>query len=174
MAVAQSARHAVYVGSFDPITLGHEDIVRRAAGIFDHVTLGIGVNPEKRPLFSSTERIQLAQAVLIPYKNVYVESSEGLTVDFVRRCGATVMLRGLRTLTDIEAEFTACLANRDLAPDIETVFLMADERYMHISSTLIKQIAQMGGDRCAERLRAFVPEPVVGPLIDKFAHPGRK
>lgn len=164
-------RHAVYVGSFDPLSLGHEDIVRRGSGMFEKVTVGIGINPEKRALFSPDERLQLVQAVLASYPNVSVESFDGLAVDFVRRCCAAVMLRGLRTLTDIETEFTTCLANRVLAPDVETVFLMAGEKYAHISSTLIKQIAQMGHQDSARQLRAFVPEPIVKPLIDKFTGP---
>ena len=109
--------------------------------------------------------------VLAAYKNVSVESFDGLAVDFVRRCKASLMLRGLRTLTDIEMEFTTCLANRVLAPDIETVFLMAGEKYAHISSTLIKQIAQMGHHDSAEKLRSFVPEPFIKPLIEKFSRP---
>jgi pantetheine-phosphate adenylyltransferase len=169
MAVALNARHAVYVGSFDPMSLGHEDIVRRGASMYERVTVGIGINPEKRPLFSCEERLELLHAVLAPYKNVDVATFDGLTVDFVRRCNAALMLRGLRTLTDIETEFTTCLANRVLAPDIETVFLMAGEKYAHISSTLIKQIAQMGHQDIAEKLRAFVPEPFIKPLIDKFS-----
>ena len=116
MTSALNPRHSVYVGSFDPMTLGHEDIVRRAAGIFERVTVGIGINPEKKPLFSSEERIELARMVLVPYRNVDVECFSELAVDFVRRCGAAVMLRGLRTLTDIETEFTMSLANRNLAP----------------------------------------------------------
>jgi pantetheine-phosphate adenylyltransferase len=164
-----NSRHAVYVGSFDPMTLGHADIVRRGAHIFERLTVGIGINPEKKPLFSSEERVDLAKTVLASYANVNVDCFVGLAVDFVRRCGAAVMLRGVRTLTDIEAEFTMSLANGVLASDIETVFLMAGEKYTHISSTLIKQVAQMGHRQAAQRLRAFVPEPIVGPLLDKFA-----
>jgi pantetheine-phosphate adenylyltransferase len=169
MATALNAKHAVYVGSFDPMSLGHEDIVRRGASMYERVTVGIGINPEKRPLFSHDERQDLVRAVLAPYKNVEVATFDGLAVDFVRRCNAALMLRGLRTLTDIETEFTTCLANRVLAPDIETVFLMAGEKYAHISSTLIKQIAQMGHYNSADKLRAFVPEPFIKPLIEKFS-----
>jgi pantetheine-phosphate adenylyltransferase len=168
MAPALSAKHAVYVGSFDPMSLGHEDIVRRGAAMYERVTVGIGINPEKRPLFTCEERLELVGKVLASYKNVSIESFDGLAVDFVRRCQAALMIRGLRTLTDIETEFTTCLANRVLAPDIETVFLMAGEKYAHISSTLIKQIAQMGHHDIAEKLRAFVPQPFIQPLIDKF------
>jgi pantetheine-phosphate adenylyltransferase len=168
MSPTLNPRHAVYVGSFDPITLGHEDIIRRAAGIFDRVPVGVGINTEKKALFSSDERVALGKTVLSGYRNVNVECVAGLAVDFVRDCGAAVMLRGLRTLTDIEAEFTMSLANRNLAPEIETIFLMSGAKYTHISSTLIKQFAQMGGREGAERLRAFVPEPVVQALINQF------
>lgn len=171
MGPALNARHAVYVGSFDPLSLGHEDIVRRGSGMFERVTVGIGINPEKRALFSPDERLELVRTVLSPLRNVHVECFDGLTVDFVRRCQAAVMIRGLRTLSDIESEFTQCLANRVLAPDIETVFLMAGEKYAHISSTLIKQIAQMGHQDSAPKLRAFVPEPIIQSLIAKFARP---
>jgi pantetheine-phosphate adenylyltransferase len=169
MPSALNPRHAAYVGSFDPLTLGHEDIVRRGAGIFERITVGIGINPEKRALFSSEERLKLARAVLSVHPNVDVECFTGLAVDFVRRCGAAVMLRGVRTLTDIESEFTMSLANRVLASDIETVFLMASEKYTHISSSLIKQIAQMGRVEYADKLRGFVSEPIVTALIAKFS-----
>jgi len=168
MASTLNPRHAVYVGSFDPMSLGHEDIVRRGAGMFERVTVGIGTNPEKRSLFSLEERLELVGKVLQPFRNVEIDRFDGLAVDFVRRCKGAVMLRGLRMLSDIEMEFTQCLANRVLAPDIETVFLMAGEKYAHISSTLVKQIAQMGHQDIAEKLRAFVPEPFIQPLIDKL------
>jgi pantetheine-phosphate adenylyltransferase len=168
MAQAPSTRHAVYVGSFDPLTLGHEDIIRRGARVFEKLTVGIGVNPDKAPLFSSDERLAMARAVLQPMKNVEVRCFEGLAVSFVRACGASVMLRGLRTLTDIEAEFTMSLANRSLAPEIESVFLMSSEKFSHISSTLIKQIAQMGAEDGARQLQGFVPAPVIRPLLAKY------
>lgn len=161
-------RHAVCVGSFDPVTLGHADIIARGAKVFDRLTVGIGVNPDKQPLFSSEERIELMRQVLAPLKNVTVVSFDGLAVNFVRECKAAVLLRGVRSLMDIDSELTMSLTNRSLAPEIETVFLMANENYSHISSTLIKQIARFGREDAAERLRAFVPEPVVGSLIAKY------
>jgi pantetheine-phosphate adenylyltransferase len=161
-------RHAVYVGSFDPPTLGHCDIISRGAGLFGRVTVGIGINPDKTPLFSSEERLSLLREIVLPLENVEVACFEGLAVDFVRQCGAAVMLRGMRTLTDIESEFTLTLANRHLAPDIETVFLMASEQYTSISSTLIKQIAGMGRAGSVDQLVEFVPETVVAPLLAKF------
>jgi len=163
-----SQRHAVYVGSFDPLTLGHKDIIRRGAAIFDRLTVGIGINPDKQPLFTSDERVDLTGQVLAPLENVDVTCFTGLAVNFVKQQGAAVMLRGVRTLTDIEAEFTMSLANQTLAPDIETVFLMSSEKFTHISSSLIKQIAQLGQDNNAEQLRAFVPEEIIRPLIEKF------
>lgn len=157
-------RHAVYAGSFDPITLGHLDIIRRGARMFDRLTVAIGVNPDKRPLFSPEERVEMISGIVRDLPNVQVTAFEGLTVDFVRRSGAAVMLRGLRTLTDIEAEFTMTLANRAIAGEIETAFLMASEKYSHISSTLIKQIARFSDDSSRAMLAAFVPAVVVDPL----------
>lgn len=138
MTTALSSHHAVYVGSFDPLTLGHVDIIRRGAAIFDRLTVGIGINPDKKPLFSPDERLKLSQTVLRPFQNVDIRCFEGLTVEFTRQCGARVLLRGVRTLSDIETEFTMTLANRALDHDIDTLFLMASEKYTHISSTLIK------------------------------------
>jgi len=158
----------VYAGSFDPLTLGHQDIIQRGAKLFDHVTVGIGMNPEKRPLFTPEERVAMAQSVLRPLSNVEVRSFHGLAVDFLRECGARVMLRGMRTLTDIEAEFTMVLANRALDPEIETVFLTAGEKFSHISSSLIKQVAQLGRHAAAKRLAEFVPPEVVEPLLAKY------
>lgn len=167
MATPLSPRHAVYVGSFDPLTLGHEDIIRRGAQIFDRLSVGVGINPDKQALFSPEERVSLIRAVFEDLPNVDVQSFEGLAVDYVKQCGAAVMLRGVRTLTDIESEFTMSLANRALAPDIETVFLMASERYTHLSSSLIKQIASMGRGNTAEKLLGFVPRPIISPLMDR-------
>ena len=162
-------RHAVYAGSFDPVSLGHLDIITRGARIFDRLIVGIGINPEKSPLFTPQERVEMLRQLLQPFPNVEVACFEGLTVNFVRRCGAAVMLRGLRTLTDIEEEFTMTLANRAMAHDIETVFLMASEKYSHISSSLIKQVAQLGGvDSATEPLESFVPHEVIARLRAKF------
>ena len=169
MAQPLDSHHAVYVGSFDPITLGHQDIIRRSAGIFERVTVGIGINPEKQPLFTPDERLHMARQVLVPLTNVTVRTFHGLAVDFLRECQARVMIRGVRTLSDIEAEFTMALANRALDAEIETVFLTASERFTHLSSSLIKQVAQLGRDTAASRLKEFVPTEVVGPLQAKFA-----
>ncbi len=165
---APNSRHAVYVGSFDPVTLGHEDLIRRGAEVFDSLTVGVGINPSKSPLFTVEERIELIQTIFADVPAVRVQAFNGLAVDFVRSCNAKVMLRGLRTLTDIEAEFTMSLANHVLAPELETVFLMSSEKYTHISSSLIKQIAQMGGDETAKQLENFVPAPVIPALLEKL------
>lgn len=167
MSEALNARHAVYAGSFDPPTLGHVDLVRRAANVFDRVTVAVGINPEKSPLFTPAERVEFLETVC-DFPNVDVASFEGLTVEFVRSLGAGVLVRGVRTVSDIEAEATLTLANRTLAPDIETVFLMASEHYAHISSSLIKQVAAMGGDSVAKHLNAFVPDEVIKPVIERM------
>ena len=168
MGAPLNSHHAVYVGSFDPLTLGHVDIIRRAATIFDRLTVGIGINPDKRPLFSPDERLALTTRALKSFANVEVRCFEGLTVEFIRQCGARVLVRGVRTLSDIETEFTMTLANRALDPEIDTVFLMAAERYTHISSSLIKQIAQLGQGSMTDKLREFVPLEIVEPLVAKY------
>ncbi len=139
---------------FDPITLGHLDVIRRGRLLFEHLVVGIGVNPNKAALFSIDERVELARRVVAPFDNVSVESFEELTVQFVRRIGARVILRGVRTLSDMEYEFGMSLTNYRLDPSIETVFLMADGEYSHVSSSLIKQVVQYGG---AEALRSIRP-----------------
>jgi pantetheine-phosphate adenylyltransferase len=164
-------RIAIYPGSFDPVTLGHEDIVRRGARLFDELTVAVGVNPEKSPLFSADERVDLLRQVFADLPNVVVSCFSGLTVDYAASVGATAMLRGLRTVSDMEAEFTMALANHALNPQVETVFLMASEGYSHISSTLIRQVAQMSRDAGREHLRHFVPEPAIEPLIARYARP---
>jgi pantetheine-phosphate adenylyltransferase len=161
------SRIAIYPGSFDPVTLGHEDIVRRGAELFDELTVAIGINPEKSPLFTPEERVDLLKQVVSDLPNVKVASFHGLTVDFARSIGATVMLRGLRTVSDMDAEFTMALANHVLAPDVETVFLMAAERYSHISSTHIRQIALLAKEAGRQHLSQFVPGPVIEKLIAK-------
>jgi len=168
MSATLCSNHAVYVGSFDPLTLGHVDIIRRAAAIFDRLTVGIGINPEKRPLFSPEERLLLTSQILNPFANVDVSCFQGLTVDFIRQCGARILVRGVRTLSDIEAEFTMTLANRALDPEIDTIFLMASEKYTHISSSLIKQIAQLGYHGAAGKLCEFVPPQIIEPLVSKY------
>lgn len=160
--------HAVYAGSFDPLTLGHLDIVQRAARLFERVTIAIGINPEKRTLFTPEERLQLIQQSIGGLENVDVQTFRGLTVEFIRQCGAAVLIRGMRTLSDIETEFTLTLANRALAPEVETVFLMASNKYTHVSSSLIKQVAQLSAGDTAQQLRSFVPPAIITPLLEKL------
>lgn len=159
------SRTAVFTGTFDPLTLGHLDVIRRGRQLFEHVIVAIGVNPNKTALFGIEERVGLARTIVAPFANVSVESFEELTVQFVRRIGARVILRGLRTLSDMEYEFGMTLTNHRLDPSIETVFLMADGEYSHVSSTLIKQVARFGG---VEALSRFVPPELVEPIMTKM------
>jgi len=163
------SRVAVYTGSFDPITLGHLNVIERASRLVDRLIVGIGVNIEKQALFTPDERAGLVRQGTGHLPNVEVRQFAGLAVHFVRQCGARVMLRGVRSLTDIEAEFTMTLANRTLDSGIETVFLMADEQFTHVSSSLLKQIAPLASD--AELLR-FVPPAVLAELRKKFPAAG--
>jgi pantetheine-phosphate adenylyltransferase len=157
-------RIAVFTGTFDPITLGHLDVIRRGRMLFDRLVVGIGVNPNKQSLFSIEERVGLVRTVVAPFENVSVEAFDELAVQFVKRIGARIILRGLRTLSDMEYEFSMTLTNNRLDPAVETVFLMADGEYSHVSSTLIKQVARFGG---AEALDRFVPPALVQPILDK-------
>jgi pantetheine-phosphate adenylyltransferase len=163
------SRVAVYAGSFDPITLGHLNVIERASRLVDRLIVAIGVNIEKQALFTPEERVDLVRKVTAGLGNVEVRTFDGLAVRFVRACGAHVIVRGVRSLTDIEAEFTMTLANRKLDAGIETVFLMADEEFSHVSSSLIKQIAPLAGD---EELARFVPRELIGPLRAKLPAPG--
>jgi len=139
-------RNAVYPGTFDPITNGHRDLVRRAATIFDRVVIAIAANPGKTPLFSLAERIELANRVVEGLANVEVKGYTGLTVDFARENGLDVILRGLRVVSDFEFEFQLANMTRHLSREIETVFLTPQEQFMFISSTLVREIALLGGD----------------------------
>ena len=140
-----SNRRAVYPGTFDPITRGHEDLVRRAAGIFDNVLLAIAANPGKAPMFDIDERVALARAVLADISNVQVVGYTGLTVEFARAQGIGVIVRGLRAVSDFEFEFQLANMGRHIAPDVETVFLTPKEHFTFISSTLVREIATLGG-----------------------------
>ncbi len=158
-------RTAVYTGSFDPITLGHLSVIQRSSRLFDHIVIGIGINVEKTPLFSPEERIDLVQRTTASLDNVEVRTFTGLAVNFVRECNSRIMVRGLRPLTDIAGEFTMMMANRQLDADIETVFLMADEQFAHVSSTLIKQITPLSSD---DKLARFVPSEIIADLRKKI------
>jgi pantetheine-phosphate adenylyltransferase len=157
-----SPRVAVYTGTFDPIHLGHLDIIERGCRLFDRLIVAVGNNPDKATLFTIEERVGLIREVTGKFGNVEVMPFPGLAVHFVREVGARIMLRGLRTLSDMEYEFTMSLMNRNLDPGIETVFLMAKEEFSHVSSSLLRQIATLGGD-----LTKFLPELVKQALIKK-------
>lgn len=158
-------RTAIYTGSFDPITLGHLNVISRASRLVDRLIVGIGINVEKTPLFTLEERVETVSRAVAAFDNVEVRTFSGLAVRFVRECGARVMIRGVRPLTDIAAEFTMQMANRHLDPDIETVFLVADEEFAHISSSLLKQITPLASD---EMLQRFVPPEIVATLRKKI------
>jgi pantetheine-phosphate adenylyltransferase len=155
-------RVAVYTGTFDPVHRGHLDVIQRGSRLFDRLIVGIGVNPDKATLFDVEERIALLKEVSTGLGNVEVRAFDGLAVRFVREIGARIMIRGLRTLSDMEYEFTMSLMNLNLDPEIETVFLMAKEEYSHVSSSLLRQIGKLGGD-----LTKFLPDPVRRALVAK-------
>ena len=156
---------AVYTGSFDPVTLGHLNVIERGCQLVDQLIIGIGINVEKEELFSPEERLELVQRVTSRWDNVEVRVFRGLAVQFVRECGARLMIRGIRPLTDFAAEFTMMMANRQLDSGVETIFLMADEDFSHISSSLIKQIAVMSDD---EMLARFIPAEIIPDVRDKL------
>jgi pantetheine-phosphate adenylyltransferase len=144
---------AVYPGTFDPFTRGHEDLVRRAARLFAHVVVGIAESHSKRPLFPLAERVEMAQTLCKDMPNVKIVGFNGLLMDFLRERNARVILRGLRAVSDFEYEFQMAGMNRSLHPDIETLFLTPGEQYMFISATMVREIASLGGD------------------VSKFVHP---
>jgi pantetheine-phosphate adenylyltransferase len=139
-------RNAMYPGTFDPITNGHHDLIRRAAAIFDHVIVAIAANPNKAPLFNLNERVDLARRVLHDLPNVEVVGYSGLTVEFARKHNVAVVMRGLRAVSDFEFEFQLANMSRHLAREIETVFLTPQEQFTFISSTLVREIAVLGGE----------------------------
>jgi pantetheine-phosphate adenylyltransferase len=156
---------AVYTGSFDPITLGHLNVIQRSSRLVETLVVGIGINSEKSGLFEPDERKELVVRCTADLPNVKVHCFEGLAVDFVRSCDTRFMIRGVRPLTDIAGEFTMTMANRRLDEDLETIFLMADANYAHVSSSLIKQITPLATD---EQLAKFVPEQIVADVRRKL------
>ena len=139
-------RLAIYPGTFDPLTKGHEDLVRRASSLFDRVIVAVADSPNKRPFFTLEDRVAMAQEVLQPYGNVEVKGFSCLLMDFLHQQGAKVIIRGLRAVSDFEYEFQMAGMNRNLYPEVETVFLTPGEQYMFISATMVREIARLGGD----------------------------
>ena len=158
---------AVYPGTFDPLTCGHMDIIERAASLVDELTVGIYENSAKQPLFPLEQRVRLVQEAITGLPNVQAKAFKGLTVDFIRQIGGRLMIRGLRANSDFEREFEMALMNRKLAPDIELLCLMTSSQYQFLSSTLIKEVAKLGG--CLE---GMVPDHVALALKEKFSMPG--
>ncbi|MEL4106021.1 pantetheine-phosphate adenylyltransferase [Oscillospiraceae bacterium WX1] len=154
---------AVYPGSFDPITLGHLNIIKRAAALFDKVYVCVMKNSEKDPLFTREERVKLIERTVTRFPNVAVETSDGLLVQYARDRGASVIVKGLRAVSDFDWEFQMALANRKIDPKIDTLFLASSEKYTFLSSTVVKELAKYGAD-----LRDFVPREILGDVVDKI------
>lgn len=161
------SRRAVYTGSFDPVTLGHLNVMQRARLVADELIVGVGHNAHKTALFDVEERAELVERAVkaAGLDHVRVETFEGLAVRFVRKMDARLILRGVRSVTDMEAEFTMILANRKLDPEIETIFFMAGDEFSHVSSTLIKQITPLASD---DEVAKFVPREIIPALRAKL------
>jgi pantetheine-phosphate adenylyltransferase len=166
-----SPRIAVYPGSFDPITLGHLNVMDRASRLFDRLIVGVGVNIEKQTMFTPDERVAMIREATARLPNIEVRMFRGLAVSFVKQCGSQIMVRGVRPITDIAAELTMMMANRRLAPDVETLFMIADGELAHVSSSLIKQIATVANDA---ELSRFLPPNAVTVLRAKLEATGGK
>lgn len=163
---APKRRLAVYPGTFDPLTNGHVSLIRRGCEIFDTVVVGVAVDTPKQPLFTLEERVRMAEEALSGQDNVIVEPFSGLLVDYAERRGASVILRGLRAVSDFEYEFQLALMNRKLKRHVQTVFLMTDYQWLYISSTIIKAAASLGGD-----IKGLVPDTVYRRLREKYGYP---
>lgn len=159
---------AIYPGSFDPLTNGHLDLIERGSRMFDHLVVAILKNPEKDPLFSEKERVQMVRSLTRPFANVSVDTFDGLLVDYVTRKKAHAVLRGIRAISDYEYELQMALMNRKLAPSIETVFLMPSVKYSYLSSRLVKEVYRLGG-----AVTGLVP-PAVERMLDERVHGKRK
>ncbi len=155
--------NAVYPGTFDPITNGHIDLLKRAAKMFAHVTVAVADNTSKQPLFTINERVAMAASVLADFNNVSVVGFDNLLVEFTRTNNASVILRGLRAVSDFEYEFQLAGMNRSLAPDIETIFLTTAEQYAYLSSSLVKEVARLDGN-----IAKFVPPQVIAEIDRKL------
>jgi len=156
---------AVYPGSFDPITMGHLDIIERASDVFDEVIVGVFVNPDKKSLFTTDERVELIKRVTSKYQNVTVQSCSGLLVHFMKEHNAKVIVKGLRAVSDFEYEFQMSMMNNKLDPTIETVFMMTSVKYSYLSSSSVRQVAMFGG--CVQGL---VPDEIIKDIMDKTSN----
>ncbi|MBI5922590.1 MAG: pantetheine-phosphate adenylyltransferase [Betaproteobacteria bacterium] len=154
---------AVYSGTFDPFTRGHEDLVRRAATLFDHIIVGVADSRRKQPFFTMAERVDIAREILAEFKNIEVIGFDCLLMNFMRQQNAKIIVRGLRAVSDFEYEFQMAGMNRNLYPDVETIFLTPSEQYMFISATMVREIAVLGGD-----VGKFVQPLVVRRLAEKL------
>ena len=156
-------KRIVYPGTFDPIHNGHLDIARKAAELFDELILVVAVNQEKSPLFSDKERVELIKESLYDVKNVKVDTFNGLVVDFVRSTESVAIIRGLRHVSDFEFEFQMAMMNFNLNPNVKSLFMMPDEKYIHLNSTVIKDVARLGGD-----ISDYVPKCVQDALYKQY------
>lgn len=154
---------AAYSGTFDPITLGHRDIIYRAAHMFSHVIVAVGLNPSKNPKFSLEERCELVRASVADLDNVEVKGFEGLIADFARENGVRVLVRGVRTVGDVDYEKQMAVMNRDLYPQLDTVMLAPSPEFAHLSSSLVREVTSLGGP-----VSKLVPKPVVPVLLQRF------
>jgi len=164
MSNANSRRIGVFPGQFDPITNGHLDVIRRGVKLFDELIVAVGINPEKRDMFTIDERVDMVRALVSEIPDVRVEKYTGLTVDFVRKAEATALLRGIRDVSDLRYEFQLALANRTVG-GVETVFIMAGEQYALTSSSLIRQVVALGGN--VEQLASILPDLVISQLRER-------
>lgn len=156
-------KKVIYPGTFDPVTYGHIDIVRRAVDLFDQVVVTVAINPTKQPLFTTEERVEMLKESLKDFERVVIDSFDGLTVEHAKQVGAIGIIRGLRQISDFEFEFQMALMNRKLAGEITTIFLMPHERYTYLNSTVIRNLASLHAD-----VSNFVPPNVVEALKRKF------
>lgn len=156
-------RIAVYPGSFDPVTLGHMDIISRSSKLFDKLIVGVLVNSSKVPLFSAEERVNMIKGVVSEYPNVEVQAFDGLLVEFAKMCKATAVVRGLRAVTDFEYELQMSQTNHIIAPDIDTIFLTTNLNYAYLSSSVVKEVARYGGD-----ISKFVAPEVRKQVMEKY------
>ncbi len=154
---------AIYPGSFDPITNGHADIVKRAAEVFDKVIVAVSINNQKTPLFSIEERMELARTVFSNYDNVEVDTFTGLLADYARNVGAKTIIKGLRAVSDFEYEFQMAHMNKKLYPEVETMFMMSNQQYSYLSSSIVKEVGKLGGD-----LAGLVPEQIIDVIYKRL------